>query len=152
MGRSWVTRGLALAVLMAAGAVVPAAESDLHFATTDGSPIRWQDWLDANAPVAVLVLASWVPEGGRTVDSVGSIATTARAEGLSFVIISVQEPFDDAKEMFQTAGVTWFHDRHGAILKEYRIIKLPRIVVVDSTGEVLAQLEPTEEALRSWNP
>jgi hypothetical protein len=140
-----------LAVLMAASAGVPAAESDLHFATSDGTPVRWQEWLDANAPAAVLVLASWVPEGGQTVDSAASIAATARAEGLSFVAVSVQEPFDDAKEMFQTSGVVWLHDRHGSILKEYRIIKLPRLVIVGQTGEVLAQLQPTKEALQSWN-
>ena len=47
--------------------------------------------------------------------------------------------------------VAWIHDRHGALLKKYRVINIPSILLVSNRGEALARLEPSAEAVRAWS-
>jgi hypothetical protein len=65
-------------------------------------------------------------------------------------VIAVQESFEASQKSLEGSGTTWFHDRHGLILKEYRVIELPALLVVDTEGTVIARLEPNQEALQTW--
>jgi len=131
-------------------AVRPAAAADLHMLQADRSPIRWQEWLDANGRSAVLVWSSWAPEGREALREVGPIQDAARKLGLGFVIVDVQEVFEDAEEALGRVGVPWLHDRHGSILKKYRLIKVPILLVVDREAGVEGRFDPSPEALASW--
>jgi hypothetical protein len=66
------------------------------------------------------------------------------------VIVAVQEGFDEAATVLERSRAPWLHDRHGAILKEYRLIEVPGLIVVDGQGRVEAKLDPTPAALAEW--
>jgi hypothetical protein len=65
------------------------------------------------------------------------------------VIIAVQEPIEDSRQALGS-GPGWLHDRHGSILKAYRVIRVPAMLVVDSDGRVLERLEALPEAVDAW--
>ncbi len=123
---------------------------DLHFVDSDRTPVGWQEWLDSHGPTAVLVWASWAPGADECSRAVGELRTAAGAHGLDLVIVAVQEGFDDAAAVLERTGAPWLHDRHGAILKEYRLIEVPGLIVVDGQGRVQAKLDPTPGALAEW--
>jgi hypothetical protein len=129
---------------------VNAEAADLIVVQPDGSPIRWQEWLEANGSAAVLVWSSWLPAGPDALESVTALERAAGEAGLDFVVVGVQESFEDTAARLRPSGVDWLHDRHGSILKEYRLIDLPAVLVVDPAGKALARLKPTAEALRAW--
>jgi hypothetical protein len=116
----------------------------------DGRAVRWQQWLDENGPAAVLVWASWAPRAGAVMERLEDLAGACRARGLSPVVVDVQEPMEDARAALDGRGVTWLHDRHGAVLKRHRVIRVPALIVVDRKGVVLGRLEATPEAVRRW--
>jgi hypothetical protein len=46
----------------------------------------------------------------------------------------------------------WLHDRHGMILKEYRVTRVPAVLVVARDGRLLDRLDPSPEAIAAWRP
>jgi len=146
-GRIRFSSCLAMAFVLAATGAVAA---DLHFVQSDRSPVKWQDWLEANGRTAVLVWSSWAPQSRGILAQVDAIKDAAKKSGLGFVIVDVQEEFEAGEEAIGQRGVSWLHDRHGSILKEYRLIRVPILLVVDREGNVIEKLDSTPESLESW--
>lgn len=142
--------GLAAALLaVAAGALAQAPDNPV-VATPDGHTHEWNAWLEHNGPVAVLVWASWAPRGDDALAAADAIAAVCRQRQLGFVVLAVQESFDDSATALRGAAVPWLHDRHGEVLKRHRIVRIPTLVVLGADGRVLGTVAPTADALRSW--
>ena len=116
-----------------------------------GAPVTWSEYVAKRGPLAVLVWASWAPESGTVLDRHSDIAAASREAGLKLVVLDVQETLEDGRSALAKREVAWLHDRHGALLKEYRVITSPSVLLVSSEGEALARLEPTAGAVRSWS-
>jgi hypothetical protein len=115
-----------------------------------GAPIVWSDVIGKRGPVAVLMWASWAPGAPAVIDSWDEIALASRESGLYPMIVDVQETLADARAALGPRGVPWIHDRHGALLKQHRVIRVPSILVVSVEGEAIARLDPTAEAVAGW--
>ena len=111
--------------------------------------MSWTAWIEAHGPAAVVVYASWAPRSDELLLALGDLGASARARELGFVVLAVQEPFDDARASLDPAGVEWLHDRHGTLLKRYRVLRIPSVLVVARDGALLATLDATADALRS---
>jgi hypothetical protein len=143
---------LVLAVgAMAAVVALPARAADeLLMKDADGNPVRWSEWLDKQAPAAVLVWSSWVPQSRAVAERFPAIQRVCSDRGLTMVVVDVQESYEAASSVLRGRGATWLHDRHGAILKQYRVIQVPALVVMDRNGEIMGRLDPTPEAVAEW--
>ena len=115
-----------------------------------GAPIAWSEWVGKRGPVAVVVWASWAPGAGAVIDSWDQIVKECRESGLHPVIVVVQESLADGRAALGPEEIPWIHDRHGALLKQYRVTRVPSILVVSAEGEALARLDPTAEAVAGW--
>jgi len=115
-----------------------------------GAPVVWSDWVARRGPVAVLAWASWSPTASEVLGRHAELSAACGERGLHLVVLDVQEPLEDGRRALGAAGVAWIHDRHGALLKTYRVIELPSLVIVSKNGEVLARLGPSAEAVRGW--
>ncbi len=122
----------------------------LTVTTSDGRPVVWADWLEENGPVAVLLWASWVPDAATTLDNIDTITATARTRDLDVILVVVQESLSEAQESLEGVDVRWFHDRFGHLLKEYRVVSIPRLLVISGDGTVVERLEVKPESLRAW--
>ena len=139
---------LALILLLASG---PVAAVDPPLADgVSGAPIAWSDWVGKRGPVAVVVWASWAPGAGAVIDSWDQFVVECRESGLHPVVVIVQESLADGRAALGSREIPWIHDRHGALLKQYRVIKVPSILVVSAEGEALVLLDPTVEAVAGW--
>ena len=118
--------------------------------TPDGSPVVWSDWVADQAPVAVLLWASWVPSAEETLADLDQITAAARANGLNLVIVAVQETLEEAAESLEGVDVGWLHDRYGHLLKDYRVVVIPRLLVFSEDGREFERLEVSPESLRAW--
>jgi hypothetical protein len=67
------------------------------------------------------------------------------------VVVAVQEPLADAQNGLGSRRVSWMHDRHGALLKAYRIIRVPSLLIVDAKARDWDNLEISPEAIREWD-
>jgi hypothetical protein len=132
--------------------VIAQADPSPQLVDAVGNPVDWPEWVSERAPVAVLVWSTWVPESRETASNFDALRRACGERELDFVVVDVQEPHDSARRVLDALGVTWLHDRHGAMLKHYRVIRLPVLLVVDSNGEVIGRLEATPEAVESWHP
>ena len=126
------------------------AAEDLRLVDSKGEATRWLVWLETNGPTAVLVWSSWAPDGGEALRLAPALADAAAARALGFVVVDVQEDFEAAEKALSGRGFEWLHDRHGAILKEYRLIEVPILVIVDSEGRLEARLSPDPGAVAAW--
>jgi hypothetical protein len=140
---------VALAVVAGMAAIAIATEPVLLM-DSKGNPVRWDDWLEVNGPAAVVVWSSWVPGGEAVKRQLPGILRDCERRRLSLIVIDVQEPIEAAIEALGQT-VEWLHDRHGAILKQYRVIELPAMIVVARDGSLMARLAPTAEALAGWS-
>jgi thiol-disulfide isomerase/thioredoxin len=131
--------------LLAAGL---AGAADLALTDPAGTAVDWSEWIRANGPAAVLVWASWAPGAEAAIDGLRDLAEAARGQGLKLVVVDVHEELEAARRGLDRTGVPWLHDRHGSILKEYRLIRLPILLAVDQNGRALATLEPSADTLR----
>ena len=131
--------------LLAAG---PAGAADLALTDPAGTAVAWSEWIAANGPAAVLVWASWAPGANAAIDGLAELGETARSRGLKLVVIDVHEELEAAHRGLDRTGVPWLHDRHGSILKEYRLIRLPILLAVDQNGRAVATVEPSADSLR----
>jgi hypothetical protein len=151
MSRSlgFVCLTLALTIGWQAPAAAQAPEA-LQLMNPLGDPVDWTEWLNDRGPTAVLVWSTWVPDSRVTASRFDALARACSDRGLGFVVIDVQEPRDAARRVLEAHDVQWLHDRHGAVLKHYRVTRLPRLLIVAGSGEVLARLDPSPEALAGW--
>jgi hypothetical protein len=141
---------LVIAVLiLAASGIAHAAE--VTVLNPSGAPVGWQTWLDEHAPVAVILWASWVPEASATIHEMAALAGAARDRGLELVLISVQEDAEEVRLDLENSNIDWLNDRYGDLLKHYRVVKIPALLVIGEDGRVAARLDATAEALRAWN-
>ena len=113
-----------------------------------GAPLVWSDWVAKRGPVAVLVWASWAPEARSVVDDFEAFTIASREAGLHLVLLDVQEPLEDGRSALAGSGIDWIHDRHGDLLKLYRVITVPSVIVVEADGSLRGRLDATPEALR----
>jgi hypothetical protein len=116
----------------------------------EGKPVVWDDWLERQGTSAVLLFASWAPDARRTTRALVQLERASGERGLAFVVVDVQETFEAARAALGAAGVHWFHDRHGALLKRYRVIEVPSVVVLEPDGRVAGRAEATAEAIAAW--
>jgi len=115
-----------------------------------GAPIAWKDWVAKRGPVAVLVWASWTPTAEVTMDEHPAFAAACADAGLHLVVLDVQETLEDGRTALDDRDVGWLHDRHGVLLKQYRVIEVPSLLLVAGDGTALAKLDATPEAVRGW--
>jgi hypothetical protein len=141
---------VALAAAAAVGllAVGLAGAGDLALTDPAGRTVDWSEWIRANGPAAVLVWASWAPGAEAAIGGLGDLAEAARSQGLKLVVVDVHEELEAARRGLDRTGAAWLHDRHGSILKEYRLIRLPILVVVDPDGRAVATIDPSADTLR----
>ena len=116
-----------------------------------GAPIAWTDWVAKRGPVAVLVWASWAPTAETTMDGHAGLSKACADAGLHLVVLDVQESLEDGRSALGGREVGWLHDRHGALLKKYRVIEVPSLLLVTAEGEQLAKLDATPDAVRVWS-
>lgn len=129
-------------------AVGRAGAGELNLTDSAGTVVSWSEWIAANGPAAVLVWSSWAPGGGAAIESLAELGEAARSHGLKLVVIDVHEELEAARRSLNPTGVRWLHDRHGSILKEYRLIRLPILLAVDQNGRAFATIEPSADSLR----
>lgn len=116
-----------------------------------GAPIAWTDWVAKRGPVAVLVWASWAPTADATIDRHAEFVKACSESGLHLVVLVVQETLEEGRAALGGRDVSWLHDRHGALLKRYRVIEVPSVLLVAADGETLGRLEATPEAVAGWS-
>ena len=134
---------------LAAVLATPAAAADPPLVDgVSGAPLVWSDWVAKRGPVAVLVWASWAPEAQTVVGNYQAYARATRDSGWHLVLLDVQESLADGRKALAGTGINWIHDRHGGLLKLYRVISVPSVVVISADGQVLQRLKATPEALR----
>lgn len=143
----WRTILWALIVLLT---VLPVAAADLVLLEDGRTAVGWNDWRRDHVPVALLVWASWAPTADAVLAGLAELESAAGERGLRLAVLAVQEPVEDSRAALAGRNVDWLHDRHGALLKELRVIRVPALVVVEAGGGVGDRLEPTAAALRSW--
>jgi hypothetical protein len=117
-----------------------------------GAPVGWSDFLARREPVALLVWASWAPAAAEVLERGQELSRAASERGLQMVLLDVQEPLEDARRALDGSGLEWIHDRHGALLKTYRVTAVPSVVILSPQGEALARLDPSPDAVRDWKP
>ena len=128
--------------------VTPAVAADPPLADgVSGAPVAWTDWVVKRGPVAVLVWASWAPRAGAVMDRYDEIAEACASSKLHLVVLDVQESLEDGRAALGPREVSWIHDRHGALLKQYHVITVPSLVLVSPDNQPFARLEPTAAAV-----
>jgi hypothetical protein len=140
---------IALAVLLAATESLGADPRLVD--GVSGAPIAWTDWVAKRGPVAVLVWASWSPDASETIERHEELAIACADAGLHLVVLDVQETLSEGRAALASREIAWLHDRHGALLKRYRVIKVPSLLLVAANGTSLATMEASPEAIRNWS-
>jgi hypothetical protein len=143
--------GVVFALLVVIGLSNVSAADPRLVDGVSGAPIAWTDWVAKRGPVAVLVWASWAPKAEATMDGHAGLEKACGEVGLHLVVLDVQETLEDGRAALDGREIGWLHDRHGALLKRYRIIKVPSLLLVAADGETLAKLDATPEAVRGWS-
>ena len=143
--------GVAFALLLVVGLSSSQAADPLLVDGVSGAPIAWTDWVAKRGPVAVLVWASWAPEAKTTIDGHSRLAKACADAGLHLVVLDVQETLEDGRAALDGREIGWLHDRHGGLLKKYRVIDVPSLLLVAADGEPLAKIDATPEAVRGWS-
>lgn len=137
---------LALATLIMA----PAGADDPPLVDgVSGAPLTWSNWLAKRGPVAVMAWASWAPEAEDVIGNYRAFVEASREAGLYPVLLDVQESLSDGRKALAGSGINWVHDRHGGILKLYRVITVPSVIVISADGQVLQRLKTTPESLKT---
>ena len=117
-----------------------------------GAPIVWSDWVSKRGPVAVVVWASWAPDAEQVLSEYDEIAKAAEKQGLNVFLLDVQETLEQGRAALDQSELTWLHDRHGALLKQYRVIRVPSVLIVAADGSGLGAIDASVEALAGWGP
>ncbi len=136
--------------LLPAVAVAQSSPPPVAVTAPDGGLVEWSRLVHRHGPVAVLLWSSWAPRGRAVLASCEELAGAAGRHGLAFLVVDVQEPVGAARRALAGSGLAWVHDRHGRLLRRYRVFHIPALLVVARDGTVLARLEPRPEALEAW--
>ncbi len=147
-----LTRFAACVLSLTGIVVATSAAEGPTLATPDGSTTEWGAWLEAHGRSAVVVWASWTPQSAAALAALDGVATACRDKGLSLVVIAVQEPVEASRAALADRHVTWLHDRHGAFLKRYRLVRVPTLVIIEKDGQVLAEMPVSADSVRRWAP
>jgi len=115
-----------------------------------GAPIAWTDWVAKRGPVAVLVWSSWSPDAEAAMEGYEALAAACEEAGLHLVLLDVQETLEEGRAALGVHEFSWLHDRHGALLKQYRVIEVPSLLLVAADGSHLAKMQASPEAVRGW--
>lgn len=115
-----------------------------------GAPVAWSDWLSRRGPVAILVWASWTPGAAAALSGYRGLEQACQEKGLHLILLDVQETLEDGRKALVNHHEGWLHDRHGMLLKQYRVISVPALLLVAADGQVLAKINATPEAVRAW--
>jgi hypothetical protein len=116
-----------------------------------GAPIAWSDWVAKRGPVAVLVWASWAPDAQDSLKTSEALVAACKEADLHFAVLDVQETLEEGRSALDGVEFGWLHDRHGALLKQYRVIEVPSLLLVAADGSTLAKIEASPEAIRTWS-
>jgi len=145
---------LALVVASSGAAQSPAAGADQlgELVGSDGRSFNWQEWLDDNGPAVVLVWSTWAPRSSEALEQLAGISAACRDRDLDLIVVDVQEEIEDARAVLGDRGVLWVNDRHGAMLKRMRVIRVPAVLIVDPRQGVVGRLDLDPEAVRAWRP
>jgi hypothetical protein len=136
-------------LILAAALASTAAAADPQLVDgVSGAPIVWSDWVAKRGPVAVLVWASWAPQSASVAADYQAFAKAGREAGLHMVLLDVQESLADGRKALSGSSINWIHDRHGALLKQYRVITVPSVIVISADGEIQRRLDAAPAALR----
>jgi hypothetical protein len=140
---------------VAVGVTVCLSAADLSAAEVtvtdpDGTELRWSDWVEERGPAAVVLWASWVPNAEATLKEWSAIARVARSKDLSPVLVSVQESAAETRVSLGAMEAPWMNDRYGGLLKQFRVVEIPALVIVAPEGRIMARLDATANALREW--
>lgn len=137
-----------LAGALALSAAIAAAQEAPVLSRPEGGTVTWRDWLDQRGRSAVVLWASWTPGADAAVAELEALEQACRETGVALVVVAVQEPIGDSRAVLAPKAVTWLHDRHGAILKHYRLIRIPTLVVVGADGALERELPVSAAQLR----
>ncbi len=138
-------------VAVAAAISLPAATAEGPVLTRpDGGVTEWSEWLGEHGRTAVVLWASWSPTSGAVLAELEPLAAACRELEIALVLVAVQEPLEDSRRSLERRKVAWLHDRHGGLLKSYRLIRVPTLVVVEADGRLAAELDVSAQALRRW--
>lgn len=128
---------------------VSAADPPLSHGVS-GAPVSWSDWVAKRGPVAVVVWASWAPGADRVLADYEDIGKAAEKQALTLFLLDVQETLDNGRAALEQEDLTWLHDRHGALLKQYRVIRVPSILIVAADGSGRGIIDASADALTAW--
>ena len=144
---------LVLSLLLATvGSAVVDAASPVLLMGPDGVPRGPSDWLDEHDRTAVLVWASWIPGAEEVLADAEALRQVCVERGLRLLVVAVQEPVEASRSLLDSRDLPWLHDRHGALLKTYRVTRIPVLVLLEPDGTLIARLSPTAEEIRAWSP
>ncbi|NOZ79092.1 MAG: hypothetical protein GXP48_07935 [Acidobacteria bacterium] len=116
----------------------------------DSTPVRWQSWVSRHAPLALVVWASWLPRSKAALNELGALQDACRRRGLHLALVDVSEPLQDGSTALAGVGIPWVHDRHGSVLKHYRLVHIPCLLILDKESRLVAQLDVSVAALQAW--
>jgi hypothetical protein len=133
------------------GSATPFAADPRLVDGVSGAPIAWTDWVAKRGPVAVLVWSAWSPDAEAAINGYEALAAACAAAGLHLVVLDVQETLEEGRAALDPYDFGWLHDRHGALLKQYRVIEVPSLLLVAADGSLLAKMEASPEAVRDWS-
>jgi hypothetical protein len=139
----------AFLVLLTSSVVLSAANPRLVDGVS-GAPVEWSDWVSKRGPVAVLVWASWAPDAITTIDRYPALKAACEEKGLNLVLLDVQETLEEGRRALSDREIAWLHDRHGALLKRYRVIDVPSLLIVAADGESLGRLAAVPDEVDRW--
>jgi len=69
---------------------------------------------------------------------------------LNLVLLDVQETLEEGRRALSDREIAWLHDRHGALLKRYRVIDVPSLLIVAADGESLGRLAAVPDEVDRW--
>ncbi len=117
---------------------------------SDSTPLNWEAWVSRHGPVALVVWASWLPSAKATLAALGPLRAACRKRGLFLAVADVSETLEQASVALAGVKVAWVHDRHESILKHYRLVRIPRLLILDRKNRVVARLDVSAAALEAW--
>lgn len=116
----------------------------------DGSSASFSAWCKENGPAALLLWASWSPDGQPALQQAAAIQKAASQKGLSFSVVAMQEPLESAQKALEPRKLPWLYDRHGFLLKKLLIYEVPTLVVVSKEGTALTTGPVTPSTILEW--
>jgi hypothetical protein len=122
----------------------------LHVRASDGESTPLDSWLAERGPAVLLIWATWAPRSEQSLVVLDELQAACAERDLALVVVDVQEPFEAGWDVFAGGDVPWVHDRHGVLLKHFRVIKIPRLLVISSDGDLVQQSAVSVDFVRNW--